>query len=56
MAIGGFIGAVQTESFATDLALESGLAWLVMLGGIAVVASALLIPRYVSRSTDVRAY
>ncbi len=56
MAIGGFIGAVQTESFAADLALESGLAWLVMLGGIAVVASALLIPRYVSRSTDVRAY
>ena len=56
MAIGGFIGAVQTESFATSLALESGLAWLVMLGGIAVVASALLIPRYVSRTTDVRAY
>ena len=56
MAIGGFIGAVQTESFATSLALESGLAWLVMLGGIAVVASALLIPRYVSRATDVRTY
>ena len=56
MAIGGFIGAVQTESFATSLALESGLAWLVMLGGIAVVASALLIPRYVSRTTDVRTY
>jgi hypothetical protein len=56
MAIGGFIGAVQTESFARTLALESGLAWLVMLGGIAVVASALLIPRYVSRATDVRAY
>ena len=56
MAIGGFIGAVQTESFATSLALESGLAWLVMLGGIAVAASALLIPRYVSRTTDVRTY
>ena len=56
MAIGGFIGAVQTESFATSLALESGLAWLVMLGGIAVVASALLIPRYVSRTSDVRTY
>ncbi len=56
LAIGGFVGAVQTESFATSLALESGLAWLVMLGGIAVVASALLIPRYVSRTTDVRAY
>jgi hypothetical protein len=56
MAIAGFIGAVQTESFVRSLALESGLAWLVMLGGIAVVASALLIPRYVSRTTDVRAY
>lgn len=56
MAIGGFIGAVQTESFARSLALESGLAWLVMLGGVIVVASALLIPRFVSRTTDVRAY
>jgi len=56
MAIAGFIGAVQTESFVTSLALESGLAWLIMIGGVAVVASALLIPRYVSRSTDVRAY
>ncbi len=28
MAIAGFIGAVQTESFVTSLALESGLAWL----------------------------
>jgi len=56
MAIAGFIGAVQTESFVTSLALESGLAWLIMIGGVAVVASALLIPRYDSRTTDVRAY
>jgi hypothetical protein len=56
MAIGGFIGAVQTESFATSLALESGLAWLVTIGGVIVVASALLMPRFVSSTTDVRAY
>ena len=56
MAIAGFIGAVQTESFVTSLALESGLAWLIMIGGVAVVASALLIPRYDSRTTDVRSY
>ena len=56
MAIGGFIGAVQTESFATSLALESAMAWLVTIGGVIVVASALLLPRYVSRTTDVRAY
>ncbi len=56
MAIGGFIGAVQTESFATSLALESGLAWLVTIGGVIVVASALLMPRFTSRTTDVRAY
>lgn len=56
MAIGGFIGAVQTESFATNLALESSMAWIVAIAGAVVVAAALLMPRYVSRTTDVRAY
>lgn len=56
MAIGGFVGAVQTDSFATSLALESGLAWLVAIGGVIVVASALLMPRFTTRTTDVRAY
>ena len=39
LAIGGFIGAVQTESFATSLALESAHAWIACIAGIVVVAS-----------------
>ncbi len=56
MAIGGFVGAVQTDSFATSLALESGHAWLLTIGGVIVVVSALLMPRYVTRSTSVQSY
>ncbi len=53
LGIGAFVGAVQTESFRRSLALESGFAWLLVLGGVAVVLSALLLPRYVQRSTVV---
>lgn len=56
MAIGGFIGAVQTESFATELALKSSMAWIVAIAGVIVVAASLLLPRYATRTTDVRAY
>ncbi len=52
LAIGGFVGAVQTESFVTDLALESSFAWLATIAGAVVVAlSALLMPRYLTRSS-----
>jgi hypothetical protein len=55
LAIGGFIGAVQTESFVTSLALESSHAWIVAIAGAVVVASALLLPRYYSRTTVTQA-
>jgi len=55
LAIGGFIGAVQTESFVSSLALESGHAWIAALAGAVVVASALLLPRYYSRTTVTQA-
>lgn len=51
MGIAGFVGAVQTKSFAKSLALESGHAWLLVVAAIAVVASALLMPRFVTHST-----
>jgi hypothetical protein len=54
LAIGGFIGAVQTESFVTSLALESSHAWIAAIAGAVVVASALLMPRYLTRTTEVR--
>jgi uncharacterized membrane protein HdeD (DUF308 family) len=51
LAIGGFIGAVQTESFVDSLALESSHAWIAAIAGAVVVASALLMPRYLTRTT-----
>ena len=51
LAIGGFVGAVQTESFVTDLALESSFAWLATIAGVVVALSALLMPRYLTRSS-----
>lgn len=51
LAIGGFVGAVQTESFVTDLALESSFAWLATIAGAVVALSALLMPRYLTRSS-----
>lgn len=53
MGIAGFIGAVQTESFENALALEAGFAWLVVVAAVAVVMSALLLPRIVTHSTNV---
>jgi len=53
LGIAAFIGAVQTESFLEPLALESGHAWLLFFAALVVVASALLMPRFVTRSTSV---
>jgi len=53
LGIAAFVGAVQTESFQNNLALESGFAWLLVLGGLMVVLAALLLPRYMQRSTVV---
>ena len=46
LGVAGFIGAVQTKSFRTALALESSMAWLAVLVGAAVALAALLLPRF----------
>lgn len=53
LGIGAFVGAVQTASFHKSLALESGLAWVMVLSAVVVVLAALLLPRYVQRSVTV---
>ena len=54
LGIGGFVGAAQTDSFKRNLALQSGFAWLMVIGAVVVVLSALVMPRYISRRTVVR--
>jgi len=51
LGIGAFVGAVQTESFRHSLALESSMAWLLVIIAVVVVLSAMLMPRYVRQST-----
>jgi hypothetical protein len=51
LGVGGFVGAVQTESFRSSLALESSMAWLAVIAGVVVVLSALMMPRFARRST-----
>jgi hypothetical protein len=51
LGVAGFVGAVQTESFTESLALESSMAWLVVIAGVVVVLSALMMPRFARRST-----
>ena len=51
LGIGAFVGAVQTESFRHSLALESSMAWLLVIIALIVVLSAMLMPRYVPQST-----
>ncbi len=53
LGIGGFVGAVQAESFETSLALESSMAWLAVAAAVIVVLSALVMPRYSRHSTTV---
>ncbi len=53
LGIGGFVGAVQTESFDKSLALESSMAWLAVAAAVVVVLSALMMPRYARNSTTV---
>ncbi len=53
LGIAGFVGAVQTVSFAKSLALESSMAWLAVVAGIVVVLSALMMPRFARQSTTV---
>ncbi len=53
LGIAAFVGAVQSESFQSNLALESGFAWLMVVGGLMVVLAGVLLPRYMQRSTVV---
>jgi hypothetical protein len=53
LGIAGFVGAVQTSSFDTSLALESSMAWLAVFAGVIVVLAALMLPRYARHSTTV---
>ena len=52
LGIGALIGALQTDSFERSLALESGFAWLAVIGAIVVVMASFLVPRVVTRSTS----
>ena len=54
-AIAGFIGAVQTTSFTTSLALETSLAWWICVASAVVALMALVVPRWYTRHTNVRA-
>ncbi len=53
LGIAGFVGAVQTESFEKSLALETSMAWLVVLGGAIIALSALMMPRFARHTTTV---
>jgi hypothetical protein len=53
LGIGGFVGAVQSESFDKSLALESSMAWLMVVVAAIVVLSALMLPRYARHSTTI---
>ena len=45
LGIAAFVAAVQTESFDDSLAIESSMAWLLVVIAAVVVAASLLIPR-----------
>ena len=53
LGIGAFVGAVQKKTFVRTLALESGLAWLMVVIAVVVVVSAVLLPRFQTRTTTV---
>ena len=53
LGIAGFVGAVQTDSFEKSLALESKMAWIAVIAGFVIVASALLLPRFAKNSTTI---
>lgn len=55
LGVGGFVGAVQVDSFKDALALETGLAWLAVIAAAIVVAVSLLIPRMVTRTDRIEA-
>ncbi len=53
MVVGGIVGVAQYQSFQDSLALEQSWAWIVLIAGVVVAASALLLRRSATRSTVV---
>ncbi|MBI4936520.1 MAG: hypothetical protein HY828_21800 [Actinobacteria bacterium] len=53
LVVAGFVGAVQTESFATNLALESSVGWWAVVAGAVVVIASLVLPRFARRATTI---
>jgi uncharacterized membrane protein HdeD (DUF308 family) len=51
LGVGGIVGAVQTKSFHKTLALQSSLAWLMVVAAVVVVLVSLLMPRVATRTT-----
>jgi hypothetical protein len=51
LGVGALIGALQASSFKRSLALESGMAWLLVVAAIVIVLASFLIPRVMRRST-----
>jgi hypothetical protein len=53
LGVGGFVGAVQADSFESSLALEASMSWLAVIAGILIVTASSLLPRYGTHSTSV---
>lgn len=51
LAIAGFLGAVQSESFTETLALESAMGWIFAAAGLVIVIAVLFLPRFGTKST-----
>jgi hypothetical protein len=53
LGVGGVVGAVQTDSFRHDLALQSSLAWIAVVAAAVVVLVSLVVPRMTTRTARV---
>lgn len=56
LGIGAFVAAVQVESFDKSLAIESSLAWLLVVAALIVVAASVLVPRMVTTTAHVESF
>jgi len=56
LGIGAFVAAVQVESFDRWLAIESSLAWLLVVAALIVVVASVLVPRMVTTTAHVESF
>lgn len=56
LGIGAFVAAVQVESFDRSLAIESSLAWLLVVAALIVVVASVLVPRMVTTTAHVESF